>query len=167
MAVEQKEVRWLSASEMVAWRSYIVATMRLRQRLHRELSERHDVTLADYEVLVCLSLQPDRRMRMTELASMLGSTKSRLSHQMVRLEAEGLIRRTRDPADKRGVVAEMTGSGTELLERAAPTHVEGVREHLIDLLSPEEQQVLGQAFGRVLDHLSEIDGLPRLPPITS
>lgn len=167
MAVEQKEVRWLSESEMVAWRSYIVATMRLRQRLHRELSDRHDVTLADYEVLVCLSLQPDRRMRMTELASLLGSTKSRLSHQMVRLEADGLIRRTRDPADKRGVVAEMTESGAELLEGAAPTHVEGVREHLIDLLSPEEQRVMGQVFGRVLDHLSEIDGLPRLPPITS
>ncbi len=165
MAVEQKDVRWLSESEMVAWRSYIVATMRLRQRLHRELSERHEVTLADYEVLVCLSLQPDDRMRMTELATLLGSTKSRLSHQMVRLEAEGLIRRTRDPGDKRGVVAEMTERGSELLKGAAPTHVEGVREHLIDLLSPQEQEVLGQAFGRVLEHLSEIDGLPRLPPV--
>ncbi|MEV7549275.1 MarR family transcriptional regulator [Amycolatopsis sp. NPDC089917] len=167
MAVEQKEVRWLSESEMTAWRSYIVATMRLRQRLHRELSERHGVTLADYEVLVCLSSQPDDRMRMTELASMLGSTKSRLSHQMVRLEAEGIIRRTRDPADKRGVVAELTERGADLLQGAAPTHVEGVREHLIDLLNPDEQKVLGQAFERVLDHLSAIDGLPRLPPITS
>lgn len=164
MAVEQEETRWLTETEMVAWRSYIVATMRLRQRLHRELSERHDVSLADYEVLVCISMQPGDRIRMTDLASMLGSTKSRLSHQMVRMEAGGIIRRTRDPADKRGVVAELTEAGSAVLVGAAPTHVEGVREHLIGLLSPEEQIVLGEVFGRVLDHLSEIDGLPRLPP---
>ena len=163
VAVEQNGVRWLTESEMVAWRSYIVATMRLRQRLHRELAERHEVSLADYEVLVCISTQPGNRIRMTELASMLGSTKSRLSHQMGRLEAEGIIRRMRDPADKRGVVAELSETGVALLRSAAPTHVEGVREHLIDLLSPAEQSVLGQAFGRVLDHLSDIDGLPRVP----
>lgn len=163
VADEWNEVRWLTEPEMAAWRSYIVATMRLRQRLHRELAEGHDISLADYEVLVCVSTKPDNRIRMTELADLLGSTKSRLSHQMGRLEAEGIIRRMRDPGDKRGVVAELTEAGAALLESAAPTHVEGVREHLIDLLSPEEQKMLGEAFDRVLEHLQDIDGLPRLP----
>lgn len=163
VAVEQNDARWLTEPEMVAWRSYIVATMRLRQRLHRELAESHDISLADYEVLVCVSTQPDNRIRMTELAVMLGSTKSRLSHQMGRMETVGIIRRTRDPGDKRGVAAELTEAGKALLETAAPTHVEGVREHLIDLLSAEEQKVLGHAFGRVLEHLQDIEGIPRLP----
>jgi DNA-binding MarR family transcriptional regulator len=155
---EERPVRWLDEAESDAWRSYIVATLRLRQRLHRELADRHDVSLTDYEVLVCLEMQQAHRMRMTELALLMGSTKSRLSHQVGRLEDAGVVRRVRDPEDKRGVITELTEDGVRLLESAAPTHVEGVREHLIDLLSPEEQATIASAFSRVLDHLSEVDG---------
>ncbi|WP_328446264.1 MULTISPECIES: MarR family winged helix-turn-helix transcriptional regulator [unclassified Amycolatopsis] len=154
---EERPVRWLDEAESDAWRSYIVATLRLRQRLHRELADRHDVSLTDYEVLVCLEMQPAHRMRMTELATLMGSTKSRLSHQVGRLEDAGVVRRVRDPEDKRGVITELTEDGVRLLESAAPTHVEGVREHLIDLLSPEEQATIASAFGRVLDHLTEVE----------
>ena len=152
-------MRWLDEAEMAAWRSYIVATLRLRQRLHRELSDRHEVSLTDYEVLVCLEGQPGHRMRMSELAIYMGSTKSKLSHQVGRLEQAGLVRRARDSDDKRGVITELTGEGRELLETAAPTHVEGVREHLINLLSPEEQATIASAFERVRDHLSEVEKL--------
>ncbi|WP_326956302.1 MarR family winged helix-turn-helix transcriptional regulator [Amycolatopsis sp. NBC_01286] len=155
---EERPVRWLDEAESDAWRSYIVATLRLRQRLHRELADRHDVSLTDYEVLVCLEIQPERRMRMSELAVLMGSTKSRLSHQVGRLEDAGMVRRVRDPEDKRGVITELTEDGVRLLESAAPTHVEGVREHLIDLLSPEEQATIASAFGRVLDHLTQVEG---------
>lgn len=151
-------MRWLNEAEMAAWRSYIVATLRLRQRLHRELAERHDVSLTDYEVLVCLEMQDGYRMRMSELAVLMGSTKSRLSHQVGRLEEAGVVRRVRDPEDKRGVITELTEEGKALLEKAAPTHVEGVREHLIDLLSPQEQATIAAAFDRVLGHLSEVEG---------
>lgn len=151
------DVRWLSETEMRAWRSYVVSTLMLRQRLHRELAERHEVSLMDYEVLVCLSSRQDRRMRMTELASMLGSTKSRLSHQIGRMEADGVVRRVKDPEDKRGVAAELTEEGFAVLEQTAPTHVEGVRMHLIDLLTPDEQLAMGEAFSRVLEHLTELD----------
>lgn len=150
-------MQWLDDAEMAAWRSYIVATLKLRQRLHRELADRHDVSLTDYEVLVCLELQPEQRMRMSELAVLMGSTKSRLSHQVGRLEDAGVVRRVRDPEDKRGVITELTKDGVALLQSAAPTHVEGVREHLIDLLSPEEQATIASAFGRVLDHLTEVE----------
>ncbi|TVT47938.1 MarR family transcriptional regulator [Amycolatopsis rhizosphaerae] len=150
------EVRWLTDAEMLAWRSYIVATMRLRQRLHRELSEAHAVSLTDYEVLVVLDSQPDKRLRMSELATMLGSTKSRLSHQVGRMEETGIVCRVPDPEDKRGVIAELTPDGLDLLARAAPAHVEGVRRHLIDLLTPEEQAVIGQGFSRVLEHLNQL-----------
>jgi DNA-binding MarR family transcriptional regulator len=151
------DVRWLSETEMRAWRSYVVSTLMLRQRLHRELAERHEVSLTDYEVLVCLSSKEDRRMRMTELASMLGSTKSRLSHQIGRMEADGVVRRVKDPEDKRGVAAELTDEGFAVLDQAAPTHVEGVRKHLIDLLTSDEQMAMGEAFSRVLEHLTELD----------
>ncbi|RZQ62015.1 MarR family winged helix-turn-helix transcriptional regulator [Amycolatopsis suaedae] len=151
------EPRWLTDSELLAWRSYIVATLLLRQRLHRDLAETHDVSLIDYEVLVVLSAHPEGRMRMSELAGMLGSTKSRLSHQVRRMEAGGLVRRVADPEDKRGVVTELTAEGANLLRAAAPTHVEGVRANLIDLLSEEEQAVLTDVFSRVHRKLGGAD----------
>lgn len=153
MSEEREDVRWLSESEGLAWRSYIVATL----RLHRELADQHDVSLTDYEVLVCVDMQEDKRMRMSDLAEMLGSTKSRLSHQVGRMELAGVLRRDRDPEDNRGVIAELTEAGTDLLKKAAPTHVLGVREHLIDLLAPAEQAIIGAAFGRVLEHLTELE----------
>lgn len=151
-------MRWLDEAEMAAWRSYVVATLRLRQRLHRELTDGHEVSLTDYEVLVCLEMQDGHRMRMSELAVLMGSTKSRLSHQVGRLEDAGLVRRVRDPEDKRGVITELTEQGNALLAKAAPTHVEGVREHLIDLLSPQEQATIAAAFERVLAHLTQVEG---------
>jgi DNA-binding MarR family transcriptional regulator len=157
MSEDRDGVRWLSETEMLAWRSYIVSTLLLRQRLHRELADRHDISLSDYEVLVVMAMRPDHRVRMTELASMLGSTKSRLSHQVGRMEVAGLVNRCRDPEDKRGVVAEMTPEGQAVLEQAAPTHVAGVREHLIDLLDTDEQKAMGEVFSRVLEHLTKLD----------
>ncbi|TNC27457.1 MarR family winged helix-turn-helix transcriptional regulator [Amycolatopsis alkalitolerans] len=150
------EVRWLTGAEQDVWRAYVVAGLRLRHRLHRELSEAHDVSLVDYELLVVLQMQDGRRMRMSDLAAQLGSTKSRLSHQVARMEAAGLLRRLPDPEDKRGVIAELAPAGEALLTSAAPTHVHGVRRHLIDLMSPEEQRVIGTVFSRVLEHLTAL-----------
>ena len=154
---EVEEVAWLGEREMDAWRTYMVATLMLRHRLHRELVDTHEVSLADYEVLVYLSWAEGCQRRMTELASMIGATKSRLSHQIGRMEREGLVRREQHSADKRGVMAVMTDKGTELLEHAAPTHVAGVREHVIDRLDPDEQVVLAEAFSRVLTHLTDLE----------
>ncbi|MBB3662487.1 MULTISPECIES: MarR family winged helix-turn-helix transcriptional regulator [Prauserella salsuginis group] len=151
------ETRWLTEKEMTAWRPYIVSTLRLRQRLHRELVEAHDVSLIDYEVLAALSATSTGSMRMTELAALLGSTKSRLSHQIGRMERAGHIRRGKDPDDKRGVTAELTDAGVALLRTAAPKHVAGVRAHMIDLLTEDEQAALGSAFTRVLGHLEQLD----------
>ncbi len=151
---ESRDVHWLTDTEMLVWRSYIVSTFMLRQRLQRELSEQHAISLIDYEVLVCLSDAENNALRMTELATMLGSTKSRLSHQIARMEAEGYVRRTRHVGDRRGVTAELTDKGAELLRECAPAHVKGVRAHFVDLLTEQEKQIMGRAFSRILTHLS-------------
>lgn len=156
MGERNGEAQWLSDEEMTVWRSYIVSTLMLRQRLHRELVDQRDVSLIDYEVLVCLSAADGGAMRMTELATMLGSTKSRLSHQIGRMEAAGLVRRLRQFGDRRGVAAQLTEEGARLLERSAPVHVDGVRAHFVNLLTDQEQQIMGRAFSRVLTHLSEL-----------
>ncbi|HET9142675.1 MarR family winged helix-turn-helix transcriptional regulator [Actinophytocola sp.] len=142
---------------MRAWRAYILGTELLRQQLHRELQDAHGMTIADYEVLVQLSERTERRMRMTQLAGRVASSKSRLSHQIARMEKAGLVRRVDCPEDARGVVAELTDKGMAQLRAAAPTHVSGVREHLVDLLTDDEQETLATIFERVHKHLDQLN----------
>ena len=138
---------------MRAWRAYVIASELLRKQLNRELQDRHGLALADYEVLVRLSEYEGGRMRMAQLAGEVASSKSRLSHQIARMESSGLVRRVECGDDARGVFAEITDAGKARLSETAPTHVTGVRNHLIDLLGPADQETLAEIFERVLAHL--------------
>ncbi|GAA4611523.1 MarR family winged helix-turn-helix transcriptional regulator [Saccharopolyspora hordei] len=141
---------------MGAWRAYIVGSALLEHRLNRDLQLSHDLSIADYEILVRLSESPDQRMRMSELANDVAHSKSRTSHQVRRLEAAGLVRRVECPDDGRGVLAVLTEAGAAKLREAAPVHVASVRENLIDLLDEHEQEVLGRIFDRLTAHLGGI-----------
>jgi DNA-binding MarR family transcriptional regulator len=143
---------------MRAWRAYVLGSELLRKQLNGELQNRHGMALADYEVMVRLSERDGRRMRMAQLAGEVASSKSRLSHQITRLEAAGLVRRVDCGDDARGVFAELTEKGMIRLRETAPTHVYGVRTHLVDLMTGEEQATLAAIFERVLKHLDELPG---------
>jgi DNA-binding MarR family transcriptional regulator len=147
------DVRWLSDDEQVSWRAFLSSSMLLQDRLNRELSSAHGLTMADYEILVRLSEADQRRMRMTELAQVTLSSKSRLSHQITRMENAGLVRRQECDLDRRGFFAVLTDDGWQRLVEAAPTHVRGVREHLVDQLSPVQFHDLGRSCALVADHL--------------
>jgi DNA-binding MarR family transcriptional regulator len=145
--------RWLNVEEMRAWRAYVVGKTLLDSQLNRDLQEEHQLALADYELLVRLSEAPGGQVRMSTLAEQVASSKSRISHQVGRMEKAGLVRRQECPGDRRGVFAVLTNHGQEVLRSAAPTHVRGVRGNLIDLLSEQERLVLAEVFERVMTHL--------------
>jgi DNA-binding MarR family transcriptional regulator len=130
--------RWLDAEEQRAWRAYLTATQLLNAQLDRELQRDSGIPHAYYEILVRLSEAPDRVLRMSELADAADSSRSRLSHAVARLEEAGWVRRESCPTDRRGSFARLTDEGFAALEVAAPAHVESVRAHLIDRLSPEQ-----------------------------
>ncbi len=138
---------------MEAWRAYVVGSALLAYRLHHDLQLRHGLGLADYELLVRLSEASGGRIRMSSLAGLVASSKSRVSHQVGRMEKDGLVRREECPSDARGVFAVLTDKGRALLEDAAPTHLRGVREHLVDQLSADERTTITKVFGRVADRL--------------
>ena len=138
---------------MRTWRAYVVGKALLDSRLHRDLQEEHDLALADYELLVRLSEAAGGRARMSTLAGQVASSKSRISHQIARMEKDGLVRREECPSDGRGVFAVLTDHGQEVLRSAAPTHVRGVRNNLEDLLTERERSVLAEVFERVKSHL--------------
>lgn len=148
-------VPWLSDEEQRTWRSFLGATRLLFDQLDRELQRDAGMTHADYEVLVRLSEAPATSLRMGELAERTGSSRSRLSHAVSRLEGAGWVRRDPCPTDGRGAVAVLTGRGAAALRDAAPGHVRGVRRHLFDQLDAPQRRALRTISDRVLGHLEE------------
>jgi DNA-binding MarR family transcriptional regulator len=149
------EARWLSAEEQQAWRATVHLSQLLMRQLDRDL-DAHGLNNHDYEILVVLSEAPDNRLRMTELADASSQSRSRLSHQISRMEARGLVRRDNCEGDKRGTFAVLTEAGVEAIERAAPDHVENVRRHFIDRLSPRQLEEIREAFGPIVEYLRKI-----------
>lgn len=151
--------RWLDKDEMRAWRAFVMTNVRLFERLDREMKAEHGLTHDDYGILVNLSEAPDQRMRMTELADRVLESKSRLSHHVGRLQAEGLVQRETCPNDLRGLFAVLTPAGRRALRKAAPDHVRSVRAHFIDLLDPSQLRTIADALSTVADHLEQVGGV--------
>jgi DNA-binding MarR family transcriptional regulator len=153
MTSDTPPVQWLSTPQQHSWRAFLVGTTLLMDRLDRDLRARHDLSLPEYEILVRLSESPDRRVRMAVLAESLSHSRSRVTHTVSRLEKAGIVIRVPTPGDRRGVQAELTDKGWAVLQQAAPTHVQGVRDYLVDLASEEDFGAVGRVFDAVTDRL--------------
>ncbi|MEU7021553.1 MarR family transcriptional regulator [Streptomyces sp. NPDC046203] len=147
------ELRWLSDEEQRTWRAYLHATTLLEDHLDRQLQRDAGMPHVYYGLLVQLSQAPEHRLRMTQLAKDLKITRSRLSHAVARLERHGWVRREDCPADKRGQLAVLTDEGEAVLRRAAPGHVDAVRQALFDRLTPEQAEQLGAIMRTVAEGL--------------
>jgi DNA-binding MarR family transcriptional regulator len=145
--------RWLDETEQAAWRACLEVMRLLPNRLEDGLQERHGLTFTDYQVLVEVSESDEHRLRMTELAHRTQLSKSRLSHQIGRLERTGLVVRTQCPEDRRGQWVELTEDGWSVLRAAAPQHVEDVRELFFDPLDGLQAEVLAGALRAIADRL--------------
>ena len=147
-----EEPRWLDADQQHSWRALVLGTTLLFDRLDDDLRRHHNISLAEYEILVRLS-ERDGQMRMAQLADAMAHSRSRITHTIKRMEHSELVERCESPDDGRGVIARLTERGSLLLRNVAPTHVEGVREHLVDLASDEDFQALGRVMDAVSDNL--------------
>ena len=146
--------RWLTDEEQRAWRAYIQLAQLLMRQLDRDLHP-FGLSMHDYEILVELSEATRNRLRMTELADRTAQSRSRLSHQVSRMEARGLVVREGCEGDKRGTFAVLTELGAEVIVQVAPHHVASVREHFIDQLAADGLEALTGAFEPVLDRLRQ------------
>lgn len=144
--------RWLTEAEQTAWRAYLAASRLLTLELEKG-HQRDGLSGSDYEVLVRLSEAPGHRLRMWELAKGTLLEKSRLSHQITRMERAALVTRESCPGDRRGQFAVLTEKGWETIQRVAPNHVELVRAHFIDRLTPEQVEKLTEIFAPMAEDL--------------
>src|SRR5215210_3925495 len=147
------EPRWLDPDERRIWLGWVFASRLLWEEIERDLQRDSTLSWGHYEILVMLSETPGRARRMSELADATQSSRSRLSHAVARLEKLGWVRRETCATDRRGQIAVLTDDGFAALEAAAPMHVESVRRHLFDQLSPEQLANLRDIQMRLLEHL--------------
>jgi DNA-binding MarR family transcriptional regulator len=150
----ETEVRWLDSEQQRSWRAFVVGTTLLFARLDEELKP-YGLGIGEYEILVRLSESEGSQMRMAQLADAMCHSRSRTTHTVKRMEERGLVRREEAADDGRGVIARLTQAGKDLLVEAAPTHVEGVRRHLVDLCDGADFAALGRVMNSVTDTLAD------------
>jgi DNA-binding MarR family transcriptional regulator len=150
--------RWLTEEEQRAWRGLLRMTSQLNARMNRQLLQDYGVSLADYDVLVVLSEAPEGRLRVFEVADALAWEQSRVSHQLARMQRRGLVAREGCASDARGAFAVLTEAGRAAIERAAPAHVETVRQLVFDGLTHDQLIALTEITTGVLDRLAATAG---------
>lgn len=158
--------RWLTPAEQRDWRSWLTMNRLLPEALDRDLREHFDIGMGEYEILVRLSEAPDSRVRMADLAHATLASRSKLTHQIARMERAGWVVREKCAEDARGQWAVLTEDGWTLIRTAAPVHVESVRRHLLDALGSEDFAELGRLCAIAAAPLME--SMPGIsPPLTN
>jgi DNA-binding MarR family transcriptional regulator len=152
-----KEPRWLDAREAHLWQSYRDLYRELTGALEARLVRNSGLSGADYALLHPLSVSECGVLRTRDLGRSIGWERSRLSHQVSRMEKRGLVLREECESDARGSMVRLTEAGRAAIEAAAPDHVEAVRGFVFDVLSREEQDTLTSLLDRVLEGLAAKD----------
>jgi DNA-binding MarR family transcriptional regulator len=137
------------------WRALRTMYQQLDSTLDRDLARDSGLSGADYALLVPLSESPQQWIRARELRTAVGWDRSRLAHQLRRMEQRGLVIRQDCPTDARGTIITLTASGRDAIERAAPAHAAAVRRYFIDQLHQDEVAALQAIADRVLKGLSQ------------
>jgi DNA-binding MarR family transcriptional regulator len=145
--------RWLSADELRDWMPFAGLLLKLPAALDAETQRDSGLSHFEYLVLASLSEAPGRTRRMSELAVLANGSLSRLSHVVKRLEGRGWVERTPCVDDGRYTMAVLTEPGRQKVVDSAPGHVEAVRTLILDALTDDDRQRLGDISRRILARL--------------
>jgi len=148
--------RWLTDEEQKAWRRFVEVLVKVPAALEAQLQRDAGLTHMGYLVLFTLSERADRRLAMSRLAKLASASLSRLSHVVARLEAQGWVRRERDPEDGRVQIAVLTDEGYAKVVDTAPGHAEAVQQLVFDRLTPAQVRQLTKACDAMLETPVEV-----------
>lgn len=133
-----------------------IARLTIAQReVLRAVHERHGLTLASFDVLANLrrSGAPHRKTA-GELAESSLLTSGGITFRLDKMEADGLIRRTRSQEDRRVVYAELTELGLAKIDEVFADHI-AAEQRMLDLLDEDEQAQLAallRKLGASIEH---------------
>lgn len=155
--------RWLSDEQQQVWRRFVQVLIKMPAALEAQLQRDAGLTHMGYLVLITLSERDDRRLAMSRLAKLASASLSRLSHVVARLEAQGWVRRERDPGDGRVQIAVLTDAGYAKVVDSAPGHAEAVQQLLFDRLTPAQMRQLARLADALLEMPVEVKPIATTP----
>ncbi len=148
-ATEQQKPKPLTAEEEVLWRAFSRVILLAPRALEADLLRTSRLNYAEYYVLVYLSEQPDRTLRMSNLSDLNALSPSGMTRVVDRLARQGLLERQRSADDGRGQVAVLTTEGMHRLETAWPAHLASVRARVLDHLNTIDPRALLNALDAI------------------
>ncbi|KRD14215.1 MarR family transcriptional regulator [Mycobacterium sp. Root265] len=154
---------WLTPQQQRAWVAYMRVQLRMNYEMNRQLQADSKLSLSDYDVLVALSGNRDQAMRISDLAAQIGWERSRLSHQLRRMEERGLTERRPSTEDGRTSNVVLTEQGRAAIAEAAPAHVDLVRSLFFDPLPDNLLAPLTAALEHIHVNLNLNSSLPPAP----
>ncbi|PFG41483.1 DNA-binding MarR family transcriptional regulator [Isoptericola jiangsuensis] len=146
-----------TTQELAAWRAFIETTEALRSRLGARMQAESGISMQDYAVLLALREAPERNLRSSELADVVGWERSRLSHHVGRMERRGLVERQGPAGGGWGSCVHLTADGAAVFRRASVPHLQAVAELFVDALTPEQVDAAGQIARTLGARLAEDD----------
>jgi DNA-binding MarR family transcriptional regulator len=144
------EPRWLTDEQQHAWRTWLLSGLNAIDNIDQDLIDDTGIDLLTYHIIVQASENPG--IRVGALASSVLASKQRIGQRVKALTAEGLLTTGTCSDDARAKNVTATKAGIAVLERAAPGHVESVRNRVIDILTDEEIRTLGVISKKILDN---------------
>jgi DNA-binding MarR family transcriptional regulator len=164
------EVSRISEAEWDVWRTFYAMRRQLDLALEQQLQRDAGISRPDFEVLIAVFEAPGRTFRIGELGERLGWEKSRVSHQVSRMEKRGLVLRRVCDSDGRGSWVDLTPAGSRAVLGSMRDHAATIRRYFFDVLTDDEVGVIGAASHRVLDaidppacRVGDTDATERLP----
>jgi DNA-binding MarR family transcriptional regulator len=138
----------LTESERKIWRSALLLADLLRFRVASEIKPVTSLTSAEHSVLLHLFEAPGQQLGQQALADEMFWSKSRMSHQLTRMQGRGLVVRTSNRASN-GVRISLAAAGKEIIEASADAHAKAIRRYLLDAGTDEELAVLVTLADRI------------------
>jgi len=145
------EVSRISEAEWDVWRSFYAMRRQLDHALEQQLQRDAGISRPDFEILIAIWEAPGRQLRIRELVDRVGWEKSRVSHQLTRMQKRQLIERRECDTDGRGSWVNLTPAGSRAVLGSMRDHAATIRRYFFDVLSEDEVTTLGEASHRVLD----------------
>lgn len=136
------------------WRAFTLMRRQLDLTLERRLQADAGISTADYEILVSLAESPEQRLRAGQIGDLIGWEKSRVSHQISRMEQRGLVKREECGDDARGVWVALTDEGAAARNAAFRDRKDAVNEYFFDALNDDDKTALMAITTRVLDTIN-------------
>jgi DNA-binding MarR family transcriptional regulator len=147
------ETRSLEPAEWEFWDVWMRAQALVTRELERGLQRDCDISKAEFSVLVTLWQAAGRELRVGELAGSLDWDKSRVAHQLTRMEKRGFVQRTRYGSDGRRAGIGLTTEGRRAARAAIVVHGANIRRHVLDSLTPEQASAIRSWSEQAVDRL--------------